>query len=422
MEIIGKNSANKVGRFGIYIHIPHCLQVCPYCDFTKYEVGKIMPPESYAKLLVQEVRDRAPDIPLKEVSTVYFGGGTPSLFEPSLILAILESLAMEGFRISQAAEITLEINPGTIDQRKLDAYRSIGINRFSVGAQTFNSRLLSIAGRKHSAAETVETLTLLKNNSVNYSFDLLFALPSQTLKELGVDLDLALSFKPSHLSAYCLTVPESHPMARGRAPESEQVEMFEMIESILAAQSLERYEISNFAAQGFESQHNLLYWSDSAFWGLGVSAHSYFPAKLLPDLKASIPWGVRFWNAPALDLYAKQLKTISSSMPPQSLGFAGRLPARQYENLKKNEALTDFCHTSLRCRAGLSKNATRLKFGDSVYSELTGRFEDLVSTGLIVDSTEAWALSKRGRLLADLVFQKLTFLAEDLKPSLSSLV
>ncbi len=203
--------------FGIYIHIPHCLQICPYCDFTKYELGKILPPQEYVGLLIQEIRTRARDIGTRAVDTFYLGGGTPSLLEPDLILALLGELANHGFRFKPAAEFTIEVNPGTIDKAKLNAFLALGANRFSVGAQTFQPRLLKLAGRKHSVAETEATLALLRGARAGFSLDLLFALPSQTLAEVRADIERALTFDPSHLSTYYLTVPDQHPIAKGRA-------------------------------------------------------------------------------------------------------------------------------------------------------------------------------------------------------------
>ncbi|MEK7357348.1 MAG: coproporphyrinogen-III oxidase family protein, partial [Bdellovibrionota bacterium] len=238
--------------FGIYVHVPYCLQLCPYCDFTKYELGPKntsgVAPDAYVELVRAEIRSRARGIPAKRaLSSIYFGGGTPSLLEPSHILSIMTELANEGLRPERGAEFTIEIDPATCDQARLDAYLEMGINRFSVGAQTFDDRLLKVAGRKHTSRDTIELLDLLRRNSVNYSFDLLFALPSQTLDGLRDDLARTLSFGPSHLSAYCLNVPEGHKLSGGRAPEEEQVEMFDVIESTLADGGLPRYEISNFA-------------------------------------------------------------------------------------------------------------------------------------------------------------------------------
>lgn len=399
--------------FGIYVHIPHCLQICPYCDFTKYESGKIMPPERYVELLGDELLLRAGDVPKNEVSTIYFGGGTPSLFDPPLILTVLDLLAKAGFRKAKDAEITLEINPATIDQGKLEAYGALGVNRFSVGAQTFNDRLLKVAGRKHSSRDTIETLSLLKRNRVNYSFDLLFALPTQSLEEVRADVATALAFDPTHLSAYCLTVHDDHPMAVGRAPEEVQIEMFHVIESTLAKTGIMRYEISNFARPGGESRHNMLYWTDQPYWGIGVSAHSYFPPGFASDPHPSLSrWGTRFWNPPALNLYEKQIRTSLSSAATGAR-YPHDLPERQREELKMNQALTDFCHTSLRLVRGLDENALRLKFGESVRSRVAFNMDALQRSGHVIKTRVGWSLSERGRLAANMVFEKLTFLENE---------
>ncbi len=397
-------------KFGVYIHIPYCLQICPYCDFTKYEYGKIMPPEKYVELLASEIRLRSSDIPVKDLDTVYFGGGTPSLFEPRFILAILDELAKAGFRIKDDAEMSIEIDPATVDQSRLDEYKRTGFNRYSVGAQTFNSRLLKIAGRKHTAEDTVKLLTLLKKNGVNYSFDLLFALPTQTLEELRADVVTALSFEPSHLSAYCLTVPNGHPMSIGRAPDEEQVMMFDLIETELEKKGILRYEISSYAKPGSESKHNMLYWTDQAYWGLGAGAHSYFPPGFSSTVDSTAPWGLRFWNAPSLTAYEREIKSWNRP----SWSFVRDLPEHEREFLEKHQSLTDFCHTSLRLVRGLEMNALRLKFGEATEWAVTKELQALEAEHLVFRTPAGWALTAKGRALANVVFERLTFLREDL--------
>jgi oxygen-independent coproporphyrinogen-3 oxidase len=383
--------------FGIYVHIPYCVQICSYCDFAKYDWQKILPPQQYTDLICREIQSRSPTLlnsTRQQLDTVYFGGGTPSLFDPSLILAILDQLAMSGFKLSKTCEVTIEINPATIDPKKLDAYLKIGVNRFSVGAQSFHDRLLQKVGRKHSAQDTVETLELLKSYGSNYSFDLLFALPSQTLAEVALDVERALEFSPSHLSAYYLTVPEEHPLNQGRALEDQQLEMFHVIEERLAQAGVLRYEISNFAREGFESKHNLLYWTDQEYWGLGVSAHSYFKDGL---------WGTRSWNPFRLNDYEKKIHSQRDAQ------------ADEHELLLKNQSLTDFCHTSLRLTRGLSENALRLKFGDTTWLQVKDRLLLLKASNWLENSGDAWCLSKTGRILANQVFEQLTFLIGELR-------
>lgn len=400
--------------FGIYVHIPYCLQICPYCDFTKYELGKSLQPEKYVELLLKEIRTRSHAVPYKEIDTIYFGGGTPSLLSSSSILAILEELANEGFTINENREVTIEIDPTTCDQKKLDQYLSIGINRFSVGAQSFNDRLLKLAGRKHSRLDVIEILTLLKKNQVNYSYDLLFALPTQTLQEVKEDVSTVIDFDPSHISTYVLNVPEGHRMSHHRAPDEEQVEMFHVIKEVLQAAQIHQYEISNFAQRGRESAHNLLYWTDQPYWGLGISAHSYFPKQ--DQNSEELPWGLRFWNTRNMRKFEKEILTQETE---KAWDFSKNLPKDQIEALELHQAITDFCHTSLRLTQGLEENALRLKFGEVLSNKIRSRLESLVQSQLLEPTQQGWCLSDQGRLLANLAFEKLTFLRDD--PELSFL-
>lgn len=416
--------------FGIYIHIPYCLQLCPYCDFTKYEWGKTLAPDLYTDLLKKEIRTRASGISVRDVSTVYFGGGTPSLLEPALILSILQELEKAGFRLNRNAvgqdgkpvtEISIEIDPATVTEEKLDSYLSMGINRFSVGAQSFNERLLKIAGRKHTAQDTIDLLSMLKRRGVNYSFDLLFALPTQTLEELGDDVSQALKFGPSHISAYCLTVPEGHKMDSGRAPEEEQVEMFDLIEDRLRAAGIERYEVSNFAKPGFESRHNSLYWADKPYWGLGISSHSYLPASVLtPEERVLAPFGARFWNRKAMKEYEKQISAapeVAPELAPKVASSWSHIkdsPDGQIERLKPHQSLTDFMHTSLRPLKGMDENALRLKYGNKIADSVLQKLKNLTLSGWVAKTQNGYAMTREGRLVSNLVFEKFTFLEEDL--------
>ncbi len=375
----------------IYVHIPYCLQRCRYCDFTTFEFSQILPPEQYLTLLKKEISSRHTEVPTQTVSTIYFGGGTPSLVPSEHIVSVLQELSNVGFQFDASTEITIEINPATIDEKKLDHYLAHGVNRFSVGAQTFNDDLLKMCGRKHSSADTIHTLQLLKKRQVNYSFDLLFALPGQSSAQVEQDVIKALEFDPPHLSAYCLTVPEGHPMAKGRALEDEQIRMFEIIESRLYDAGIYKYEISNFAKPKLESRHNQSYWSDADYWGIGLSSHSYFNSQ---------PYGLRFWNPNDFKTYQQQIANPLSQLPPQ-----------QKEHLLMHEAATDFCHMFLRTRKGLSIERLRKKF--PITDLIETRLDQLQKNGLLNRTIEGYTLSSRGELLSNCVFAELTFLAQD---------
>lgn len=363
-----------------------------------------MPSADYVTLLLAEINNRAANVKPQPISSLYFGGGTPSLLPAEQILAVIHGLANAGFTMTPSAEVTIEINPATIDERKIDAYLRHGINRFSVGAQTFSESLLKMCGRRHSANDTRQTLELLRSRSVNYSFDLLFALPGQTESDLDQDLDEVLKYAPPHLSAYCLTVPEGHPMAHGRPEEDSQIAMFDMIERRLAQVSLLKYEISNFAQPGKESQHNLAYWTDRPYWGIGLSAHSYLPH--LSD------FGVRFWNPKDFAEYTEQSKVQSSEgdFPEKFIGSCN------LERLSLAESITDFCHMHLRILRGLSLPALRKKYGDAPYETVMARLPKLLKNGLIELAEEHVRLTGRGQLLSNQVFSELHFSNRDVTP------
>ncbi len=389
--------------FGIYIHIPYCIQRCLYCDFATYEQSQIFPPEEYTQLLLEEMRQKSNYFTAQDVDTIYFGGGTPSLVQPELLGKILAGLASLGFRPKKTAEITIEINPATISADKMQSYKELGINRYSVGAQTFNDSLLKKLGREHNSQQTRETLALLRNQTSNFNFDILFALPNQSLADLKSDLAEATLQGAQHISPYCLTIPKGHILSGGRAPDEEQLEMFTTIRDVLMAKGFQRYEISNYALPGHESRHNLLYWTDQEYWSLGLSAHSYSKAST---------WGTRFWNVNSINDYKKQVlenknsvfKTLESSLPPE-----------QFEVLKIHQSLTDFLHTSLRLAQGLSEEKWLQKFPSSAWDKVLARLEKMEKRQVLRRGDGAWSLTENGVVISNLVFEEMTFLDRDFK-------
>lgn len=389
--------------FGIYIHIPYCLQRCTYCDFATYEQSKIMPPIQYLDLLKEEIRQTKDGYLQKELATIYFGGGTPSLLPASDIVSILDSLANAGFTKNADAELTIEINPATIDQKKMETYLKAGINRFSVGAQTFDDRLLKSVNREHNAQQTRETLTFLKSFGVNYSFDVLFALPTQTVDGLKRDLEEVVKFRPPHVSPYCLTVPDGHVLSKNRPLEDDQLMMFDLISQTLKAEGYEQYEISNFSLPGFHSRHNSLYWDDSPYWGLGLSAHSYAHQG---------PWGTRYWNPNSIGAYEQW---ILSNKDRRFAAPAANLPDSNFERLEKHQALTDFCHTSLRTMRGLDEDKLQQKFGEPILELVRGQLKLFAEQGLVTRYGEAlWRLTDEGQVVSNQVYAGLTYLKNEL--------
>lgn len=388
--------------FGVYVHIPYCIQRCTYCDFATYEQSKILPPDQYVQLLFEEIKQKHRYQTPQVLDTLYFGGGTPSLIPANLIVAIIKELGRYGYTTGPHTEVTLEINPATVDKEKLKIYLENGINRFSVGAQTFDDRLLKMVHREHSAKQTLETLDLLRAHNVNFSFDILFALPSQTFEGLQRDVEIAIEQGAKHISPYCLTVPDGHPLSKGRPIEDIQVDMFDLLSEKLTGAGFQQYEISNFALPGFESRHNMLYWTDEAYWSLGLSSHSY---------SKESEWGTRYWNINSIGEYQKQIEAFRGQ---EFSSPALHLPQNQHEVLELHQALTDYCHTSMRLMRGLNEDALRNKFPERVSTQVLSLMPSLEQRGLVKKAEGSWSLTQNGLVLSNKVFQELTFLAEDL--------
>jgi oxygen-independent coproporphyrinogen III oxidase len=356
--------------------------------------------------LLSELRQKASLFAGRQITSIYFGGGTPSLIPAELIVALVAELEKQGIKRSPDAEVTLEINPATVDPHKMATYLEGGVNRFSVGAQTFDDVLLQSVHREHNSEQTRQTLDLLRSFGVNFSFDLLFALPGQSLDILDRDLDEVLNFSPHHVSSYCLTVPEGHALFAGRPLDDIQLQMFDMISTRLKSARFDQYEISNFAQPGFQSRHNCSYWDDSEYWGLGLSAHSYSPKD---------GWGTRYWNASSIGAYKSQV--LNTAEETWSSPFS-LLPESQQESLEPHQSLTDFCHTSLRMRRGLSTQALVKKFGSSAAQQVVSTLAELRERGWVEEVSLGWTLTGEGIVLSNQVFSALTFLKGEVQISL----
>jgi oxygen-independent coproporphyrinogen-3 oxidase len=260
----------------LYVHVPWCVQKCPYCDFNSHEANGEIPEREYVAALIADLQSALPLIWGRPVVSVFFGGGTPSLLSPAAIdelIAAFRALAM----LSPEAEITLEANPGTVEAEKFIGFRKTGVNRLSLGIQSFNEGHLKALGRIHDADEAKRAAQLAGEHFDSFNLDLMYGLPGQTLAQAMSDVDTALSFAPSHLSCYQLTLEPNTRFAAfpPELPENDLcADMQEAIEARLAGAGFTNYETSAFARSGKQCRHNLNYWHFGDYLGIGAGAHS----------------------------------------------------------------------------------------------------------------------------------------------------
>src|SRR5471032_2675647 len=276
----------------LYVHTPFCAKICPYCAFYVHQGGAGAQREFVAALR-EEWRRAREEFPLA-LETIYFGGGTPSILSAELFAELAQELPGE----RTWNEFTLEVNPATVTPEKAAAWRAAGVNRISLGAQSFDAELLKILGRQHAPDDIAETCALLRKHGYeNINIDLMFARPDQSEAKWEETLQAALACAPKHISAYALTYEEDTPffekLQRGewRQDEAREITMFERTRDVLGAAGLIDYEISNFAQPGFESRHNLAYWRGADYLGLGPSACSTIGGlrwRNLPDTAAYV--------------------------------------------------------------------------------------------------------------------------------------
>lgn len=287
---------------GIYIHIPFCKSRCKYCDF--FSTTHMEKREQYVEALLCEWKDRQHEL-LEPIRTLYIGGGTPSTLDIDSLQLIVDSL-----QVNTVEEITLEVNPGDVTKEKATAWRKIGINRLSMGVQSFNDALLQLVGRRHTAQEAREAVAIAQAAGFdNISIDLMYALPSQTMVQWQNDVEEALQLGVQHISSYGLIYEEGTALTTllehgviEAVDEDTEMQMYDYLVERLTANGYVHYEVSNFALPGRESKHNSSYWNDTPYLGLGAGAHSY-------------DGNTRTWNVSDLDEYIQQ--AINHRLQPE---------------------------------------------------------------------------------------------------------
>jgi oxygen-independent coproporphyrinogen-3 oxidase len=387
------------GRVGVYLHLPFCDRICPYCDFAVVAAPLLQPETEarYVRALLEELEARRHDFEGRAIASVYFGGGTPSLFRPESIRELVDAVdkAFPSSDSEAVIETTLELNPSTVEQARLPGFREAGINRLSIGVQSFDDAQLKRLGRAHRASVARGTLEAARAAGFdNLSLDLIFAGPSQSNADLERDLAELLEWKPEHVSTYELTFEPETPFGRALAAgkmsacdEDRAADMIEAIETRLEGVGFERYEISSYARPEMRSQHNARYWQRQAVLGLGMGAHSTEPRR------RDLPNGGRRANPRGLDAWFERIQTC----PAQ----AGQEEAHSPETAR-GEAV----FLALRQKEGLAAEVFEAEFNGSPRTFFAAEIDRLVSCGWLEEDRPASGdlrLTRAGRLMADSV-------------------
>ena len=385
---------------GVYVHVPFCERICPYCDFAVVATRSLArdTERRYVAALLRELELRMEqgEFAGRRLASLYLGGGTPSLLEPESVARIVDGVREAFAEHDQrgiAPEITLEVNPSTLERGRLPGFRDAGVGRLSIGVQSFDDTVLKNLGRAHRAEESHTTLRAAREAGfANVSVDLIFAAPGGSLEQLDRDLDALVEYAPQHVSTYELTIEEGTPFAlaaeRGQlkaADEADAVGALERIEERLSQVKIARYEISSHAKPGFESRHNQRYWRREPVLGLGMGAWSSFPAS------AEAPLGGRSSNPRLVPSYLGRIE-------------AGEVATEHRELLDAATARGEAVFLALRHVDGLAGSAFAEEFGGPPRAFFAEELDSLVEAGLILESEPGdLRLSERGRLLADSV-------------------
>ncbi|HFZ6721547.1 TPA: radical SAM family heme chaperone HemW [Streptococcus agalactiae] len=364
-----------------YVHIPFCTQICYYCDFSKVFI-KNQPVDAYLQALIREFRS----YDITELRTLYIGGGTPTSISAVQLDYLLTELSRD-LNLNTLEEFTIEANPGDLTVDKIEVLQKSAVNRVSLGVQTFNDKHLKRIGRSHNEAQIYSTIDALKTAGFqNISIDLIYALPGQTMDDVRRNVAKALSLNIPHLSLYSLIL-EHHTvfmnkMRRGKLhlpTEDLEAEMFEYIISEMERNGFEHYEISNFTKPGFESRHNLMYWDNVEYYGVGAGASGYLD-------------GIRYRNRGPIQHYLKGVSEGNARLSE--------------EVLSKNEMMEEELFLGLRKKEGVSIGKFEQKFGTSFEKRYGQIVQELQSDGLLKENNGFIQMTKKGLFLGDTVAEK----------------
>lgn len=373
---------------GLYIHIPFCLKKCNYCDFISYRFNPALV-KAYLTALDKEMALYSNSLPPeeKQLETIYIGGGTPTCLRTNELYEVLKACRYH-FTWLPEIEVTVEANPSTVDLEKLTILRQAGVNRLSIGVQTSNDNLLQVLGRQHNFEQAVETVRLARQAGFgNINLDLIFGIPGQTLTLWRKCLAKIVNMSPQHISVYNLQLEEKTPLwekvKSGQlkaCSEETELAMFEQAIEFLKDNNYLQYEISNFARAGYQCRHNLRYWRNIPYLGLGPSAHSYLRR-------------YRFNNTENINNYLDSLTE-------------GKLPVSQVEFISKQVEMQETVFLGLRLLQGLDLTTFFTRFGCRIEDVFAAQLKSLLHLGLVEIFNSSLRLTKNGLPVANLVFRE----------------
>lgn len=375
---------NNKKPLSLYVHIPYCKKKCAYCDFVSY-ANNCASSDEYCEAVIKELESYTLDDYV--VRTVFFGGGTPSLLEPKLIDNILSAIYRR-CSIAKDAEITVECNPCTINAVKLDAYKAMGINRLSIGVQSFDDELLRLIGRAHDSITAENSILCAKNAGFeNINVDLMFAIPKQTEVQLIASLKKCMSLAPTHISLYSLILEDKTPLKQwvdeGKLVATDvetELKMYHASCELLRSTGYEQYEVSNFAKHGYESRHNTVYWERGEYIGLGCAAHSFFD-------------GSRYENMCELMKYIAQANCEARKTDKQTV--------------TPNDAAEELVMLGLRMNKGISEKDFLDTAGFDINIQCSASLDKLKKDGLIVQKNGRIYATNAGRDVLNYVILQL---------------
>ena len=374
-------------ELGLYLHFPFCISKCPYCDFNSYQLKEDNQISSYISAIYKEITAYSQKLEKSNIKTIYLGGGTPTILSGVQIYNILE-FCKDKFAIDKNAEITIEANPGTLDGEKINLLIESGINRLSLGAQSFNNLFLKKLGRIHNTQEIIDSYYLAREKGFNnINIDIMFALPDQTTEDLQDTLKKAVSLKPDHLSLYNLTIKpgteyyKKYKRGKLKLPtEDEEFDMYNWAIIFLEENGFEHYEIANFARSHKRSMHNLIYWQNKPYLGIGAGAFSFIR-------------GYRYMN------YENPARYIKEAM-------SGKLPIDNGERLSLRKRMIETIILGLRTKDGVSYKKFRTRFKVDINDTFHKQIKKLVNLGLLQKDDCKIKLTKKGIFLANTVFRE----------------